>query len=74
MSSGVLDGDFYGHPKAIHAWGLHHSSIGVWALGVSYAHKNSTGGIVSAAFVIEKLPAKRATRPAARPPKSPPAL
>lgn len=59
MSSGVLDGDFYGHPKAIHAWGLHHSSIGVWALGVSYAHKNSTGGIVSAAFVIEKLPAKR---------------
>jgi len=59
VSSGVLDGDFYGHPKAIHAWGLHHSSIGVWALSVSYAHKNSTGGVVSAAFVIEKLPAKR---------------
>ena len=59
MSSGVLDGDFYGHPKAIHAWGLHHSSIGIWALSVSYAHKHSTGGIVSLAFVREKLPAKR---------------
>jgi hypothetical protein len=59
VSSGVLDGDFYGHPKTIHAWGLHHSSIGVWALAVSYAHEHSTGGVVSAAFVKERLPNKR---------------
>lgn len=59
MSGGWLDGDFYGHPKVVHAWSIHHSSIGVWALAVSHAHKWATGGFVSMAFVTEKLPVKR---------------
>jgi hypothetical protein len=59
VSGGWLDGDFYGHPKVVHAWSLHHSSIGIWALAVSHAHKWATGGFVSRAFVAEKLPSKR---------------
>lgn len=59
MSGGWLDGDFYGHPKVLHAWALCRASIGMWSLAVSYAHKHNTRGLVSAVFVNEKLPNKR---------------
>lgn len=49
--------DLESHPKIRHAWSLHHSSLGLHLLGLSFAQR--TGGFVSTAFVNEKIPTKR---------------
>lgn len=49
--------DLESHPKIRHAWAMHHSSLGLHLLGLSFAQR--TGGFVSTAFVNEKVPAKR---------------
>jgi hypothetical protein len=49
--------DLESHPKIRYAWSLHHASLGLHLLGLSFAQR--TGGFVSLAFVHEKIPVRR---------------